>query len=71
VLGYSDGQKEVRTMSDAYTTEIRERDIEALSREAAEAGDSAMTAICVRALNGSERDWIECERVILQARAQS
>jgi hypothetical protein len=58
-------------MSDAYTTDVRRADIEALSREAAEAGDSAMHAICVRALNGSERDWIECERVILDARAQS
>jgi len=49
---------------------ITDDDIEALYGEAGQAGDLEMAAICQRALDGDEAARGECERVILDARAQ-
>lgn len=51
--------------------EITTAQVEALEQEAAQAGDDAQVAICRRALDGSQRAWRECQRVIRAAQAQA
>lgn len=48
---------------------ITHSQISTLRREAAEAGDRAMVAICERALRGDKRAIAECYRVLREARA--
>lgn len=55
-----------RTTADTITNE----QITALRREAGAAGDTAMVAVCDRALAGSARARRECARVIADAEAQ-
>ena len=49
---------------------ITTADIRALRDEAGEAGDLSQVAVCDRALDGDQDARAECERVILDARAQ-
>ena len=46
-------------------------DIKSLRVEAAQASDYAQVALCDRAINGSTRASMECERVIREARAKA
>lgn len=51
--------------------EVRQTDVEALRDEARRTGDASLALACNEALGGGESAWLECERVICDARAAS